>query len=196
MNDKIIISICGAAGTGKSTLTKKLVTVLGRDMSTRIPTDYYLKSYNGEPLEEFISTPFRYDWALLKKVFVIPIGVGCETPMFDFNKSIRLDKSGGTPFTTKRYMVLDSMLPYPDSNYVIKLEAPADLRLKRIKERDRAQKTKSARYWDKMEVTAKELESGKYRFDLKLNGMDEDELNAEKVAEFLNLSFTGRQENS
>ena len=34
------------------------------------------------------------------------------------------------------------------------------------------------------------------KFDLKLNGMDEDEVNAEKVAEFLNLTFTGRQESS
>lgn len=194
MNDKIIISICGAAGTGKSITAKKLVDTIGRDMAVRIPTDYYLKSYSGEPYEEFISTPFKYDWSLLKKVFIVPIGINSETPKFDFGKMLRLDKSGGTPFTTRRYIILDSMLPCPESNHIIKLEADKEIRLKRINERDKAQKTSSNRYWKKMEVTAAELESGKYKFDLVLNGEDEPEMNAGKIMEFINLSFPERQE--
>ena len=193
MNDKIIISICGAAGTGKSITAKMLVDTIGRDMAVRIPTDCYLKSFSGEPYEEFISSPFRYDWGLLKKIFIVPIGINSETPKFDFGKMLRLDKSGGTPFTIRRYLILDSMLPCPESNHVIKLEADKEIRLKRINERDKAQKSSSNRYWKKMEVTAGELDSGKYNFDLVLNGEDEPEVNAGKIMEFINLSFPERQ---
>ncbi|MBZ0202579.1 MAG: hypothetical protein K8I03_06150 [Ignavibacteria bacterium] len=185
MNDKIIISICGAGGAGKSSLAKKVVHTLGTDISARVPTDYYLKSYSGEPFEEFISTPFRYDWELLKKVFQIPIGIITETPDYDFVKLTRLDKTGGKPFTVSRYMVIDSILPYPESNFIFRIEAPADLRLKNIKERDKAQKTNSARNWEKMELTASELNSRKYKYDLVLNGFNELDENAEKIFEYL-----------
>ncbi|MCC7158318.1 MAG: hypothetical protein IT281_02140 [Ignavibacteria bacterium] len=185
MNDKIIISICGAGGAGKSSLAKKVVHTLGTDISARVPTDYYLKSYSGEPFEEFISTPFRYDWELLKKVFQIPIGLITETPDYDFVKLTRLDKTGGKPFTVSRYMVIDSILPYPESNFIFRIEAPADLRLKNIKERDKAQKTNSARNWEKMELTASELNSRKYKYDLVLNGFNELDENAEKIFEYL-----------
>jgi uridine kinase len=187
VNDKIIISICGAAGSGKSTLAKRLVRNIGSDMASRIPTDYYLKSYNGEDIEEYMNTPFKYDWALLKPVFEKPIGVMCETPDFDFNKLIRLDRTGGKPFTTRRYMVLDSMLPYPDSNFVFELDTPEDLRLKNVKERDRAQKTNSLRNWKKMEATARELESNDHKYDMMLSGFADVDVNAEKIKEFLGI---------
>ncbi len=185
MNDKIIISICGAAGTGKSSLAKKVVHTLGTDIASRVPTDYYLKSYSGEPYEEFISTPFRYDWELLKKVFQIPIGIVTETPDYDFVKLARLNKTGGKPFTVSRYMIVDSMLPCPESNFIFKIETPADLRLKNIKERDKAQKANSARNWEKMELTASELNSRKYKYDLVLNGFSELDENAAKIVEYL-----------
>jgi uridine kinase len=188
MNDKIIISICGPAGAGKSTLAKKLVIALGRNLASRVPADYYLKSYNGEPFEEFISTPFKFDWDLLKKELKKPIGASCETPDFDFHLLVRKSKTGGIPFMVNRYMIIDS-LPYPESDYVIKLEAPADLRMSRIKERDNKDKTNSMRNWEKMEVTGRELENGKYKFDLILSGFDEPEVNAEKIVEFINQTF-------
>jgi uridine kinase len=186
MKDKIIISICGAAGSGKSTLAKKLVNMIGRDMSYRIPADYYLKSYNDELHEEFMSKPFKFDWDLLKKTLNQPIETKCETPDFDFHTLRRKSKTGGIGFTIKHYMIIDSM-PYPYSDYLIKLEAPADIRFERIKERDKKDKTNSQRNWKKMEITGDELEKGNYKFDLKLNGLDAPEVNATKIIEFLDL---------
>lgn len=187
MNDKIIISICGAAGAGKSILAKKLVQLIGMDMASRIPGDYYLKSYNGEPFDEFMNTPFKYDWDMVKKVIDTPIGLQAETPDFDFNKLIRVDRKGGKPFTIRRYMIIDTMLPYPKSNYIFRITAPEDLRLKRVKERDKAQKLNSARNWKKMERTAEELGAGKFKFDMVLSGFDEPEVNAEKIKSFLRM---------
>ena len=186
MKDKIIISICGAAGSGKSTLAKKLVDTIGRDIASRIPADYFLKSYNGEPYEEYMSAPFKFDWDLLKKVLNNRIGTECETPDFDFHKLVRKSKTGGIAFTINRYNVIDSM-PYPFADYLIKLEVPAEIRLKRIQERDKKDKTNSQRNWKKMEITAGELDTGNYKYDLILNGEDDSEINAGKIIELLKL---------
>ncbi|MEO8514461.1 MAG: hypothetical protein ABI543_12945 [Ignavibacteria bacterium] len=185
MNDKIIISICGAAGAGKSTLAKKLARELGDTMASRIPGDYYLKSYNNEPYEEYMETPFKYDWDLIKKVIDTPIGLQAESPDFDFIKLLRMDKTGGKPFTVRRYMIIDTILPYPKSNYTFRVSGPEDLRLKNIKERDKAQKTNSERNWQKMEATAKELESKKYRFNLVLSSFNDVDVNVGKIIDYL-----------
>lgn len=185
MNDKIVISICGAAGAGKSTLAKKLVKELGENMAARIPGDYYLKSYSGEPFEDYMNTPFKYDWDMIQQVINTPIGLTAETPDFDFNKLMRINKSGGKPFTIRRYMIIDTMLPYPKSNYIFRMTAPEDLRLKNIKERDKAQKTNSARNWEKMEITAKELTSRKIRFNMELSAFNEFEINVGKIIDYL-----------
>ncbi len=185
MSYKVIISICGPAGAGKTALAKKLVDTLGKDLACRVPTDYFLKSYNNEGFEEYISSPFKYDWNLLTKVLQRRMGTECETPDFDFNKMRRSDKTGGISFFMRRYIVLDSMLPYLESKYIIKLDASAETRLKRIKERDKAQSANSFLNWKKMEVTASELDSEKYKFNLLLNGELDAEINVGKLVEFL-----------
>lgn len=186
MKDKVIISICGAAGAGKSTLAKKLAEAIGFDMACRIPVDYFLKSYSGEVYDEYMNTPFKFDWDLLKKVLSAPIGSRCETPDFDFHKLVRKNKTGGIQFTLRRYVILDSM-PCPFADHLIRLDAPEDLRKSRIKERDKRDKTNSYRNWQKMEITAKELDSGNYKYDMVLSGFDEPEINAETIKEYLNL---------
>lgn len=186
MNDKVIISICGAAGAGKSTLAKKLAEAIGFDMACRVPVDYFLKSYSQEPYDEYMNTPFKFDWELLKKVISAPIGSRCETPDFDFNKLVRKSKTDGIQFTLRRYVILDSM-PCPFADHLFRLDAPEDLRISRIKERDKRDKTNSYRNWQKMEITAKELISDKYKFDLVLSGFDEPEVNAAKIIDYLQI---------
>ena len=183
--DKIIISICGAAGTGKSALANEMTIAVGKDLACRIPTDYFLKSSTGQSYEEFISTPFKYDWHLLQELINKPIGIELETPDYDFPKFTRLSKTGGRPFTLRRYIFTDSMLPCPVSNFIIKLIANENLRLERIKKRDSAQHVNSARSWQKMELTAKLLDESGYKFDLILNGEEKTRDNANRIVEFL-----------
>lgn len=184
MKDKIIISICGYSCAGKSTVALKLVDALGKDIASRVPADYYLKSYNDEPWEEFISTPFKWDWQLLRKDLSKRIGTKCETPDFDFHLLRRKSKTGGIPFTINRYMIIDA-LPYPWADYLVKIEAPEDLRLARVKERDKKWSYNSMPRWPKMELTGKEIDKGNYKFDLILSGFDEPEVNAEKIKEMI-----------
>ncbi|HEY3250658.1 MAG TPA: hypothetical protein VGK25_06025 [Ignavibacteria bacterium] len=184
MNDKIIISICGAAGTGKSALANEMTFALSKDLACRVPTDYFLKSSTGESYEQFISTPFKYDWHLLQELINKPISSELETPDYDFSKFTRLGRTGGRQFTLKRYVFIDSMLPYPFSNYIIKLIAPENLRLERIKKRDSTQHLNSARSWQKMELTAKLLDESGYKFDIILKGEEKTRDNAGKIVEF------------
>jgi len=186
LNDKIIISICGAAGTGKSALSNEMTVALGKDMSCRIPTDYFLKSYSGVSYDEFISTPFKYDWELLKKLLSEPITHEINIPDYDFSKFNRISKTGGRDIILKRYIFIDSMIPYPESRLIIKLEAKDELRYERIRKRDSAQNTNTARSWDKMTITANLLNTGNYKFDIVLNGEEKTKDNADKIVEYLN----------
>lgn len=185
MTDKIVISICGAAGTGKSALANEMTVIMGKDISCRIPTDYFLKSYSGMSYDEFITTPFKYDWDLLKKTISEPINHEITIPDYDFSKFNRISKTGGRDIILKRYVFIDSMLPYPESRIIIKLTAKDELRYERIRKRDSAQNTNSARRWDKMTITANLLETSGYKFDMILNGEEKTQDNAEKILQFL-----------
>jgi hypothetical protein len=114
-----------------------------------------------------------------------PIGIEVETPDFDFSKFVRLNKSNGRLFTLHRYVFIDSMLPFPMSNYIVKLIAAEELRLSRIRKRDMAENVNSVHAWQKMELTAKLLDESGYKFDLTLNGEEKTKDNAKKLVEFL-----------
>ncbi len=185
MKDKIIISICGAAGSGKSEIAKNLVKQLGSHMALRIPCDYFLKSVQYNSFEEFISTPFKWDWKLLKNYISQPIGTIHEIPDYDFTKYTRIDKNGGIALTIRRYIFLDSILPYPESNFAVKLETPEEPRMESLKERDKKWKSNNVKNWDKLELTAEKLMEIKMKFDLILDGSSAIEENVLNVIEFL-----------
>ena len=185
MKDKIIISICGPAGSGKSEIAKNLVKQLGSHMSLRIPCDYFLKSVQYNSFEEFISTPFKWDWKLLKSFISQPIGTIHEIPDYDFNTYTRINKTGGITLTIRRYITLDSILPYPESNFAVKLETPEELRMERLKEHDKKWKSNNVKNWDKLELTAQKLMGNEFKFNLVLDGSLVIEENVQNVIEFL-----------
>lgn len=185
MKDKIIISICGAAGSGKSELAKHLAKSIGSHMALRIPCDYFLKSVQYNSFEEFISVPFKWDWKLLKNFLSHPIGTIHSIPDYDFNKYTRISKTGGITLTIRRYIILDSILPCPESDFIIKIETPNNLRLKRLKERDKKWKSNNVKNWDKFELTAKPLTGGNFKLNLILDGSLEVEENVQNVVESL-----------
>jgi len=185
LKDKIIISICGAAGSGKSILAKKLAKELGSHMALRIPCDYFLKSVQYNSFEEFISTPFKWDWKLLKNFLSQPISTIHCIPDYDFNKYTRISKTGGIALTIRRYIILDSILPYPESDFIIKIDTPHDLRLERLKARDKKWNSNVVKNWDKLTLTAKQLNNANTKFDLILNWSSDVKDNVQLIVEFL-----------
>jgi hypothetical protein len=116
-----------------------MTIALGKDLACRVPTDYFLKSSTAQPYDEFISTPFKYDWHLLYDLIDKPIGIELETPDYDFSKFMRLSRTGGRQFILRRYIFIDSMLPCPVSNYIIKLISEK-FTFRTYKKRDNTQK--------------------------------------------------------
>lgn len=98
---RIVISICGASGSGKSQLSKVLVAHLGSEASVRIPGDYYLLPACG-PLADYFRTPLHYDWPLLDAVLSVAEATTVTTPDFDFVHFRRRGASAGKTFTLRR----------------------------------------------------------------------------------------------
>ncbi len=183
-NRKIVVSICGASGLGKSQLAKTLVAKLGDEESVRVPTDNYLVPAM-EPLEAYAARPLRYDWALLEQVLALPEGTATTTPAFDFEAFRRVADIGGKPFIVRRIVVIDAMYPYPKADAKVLLAPPSDVRKARIVERDKVWGTTVIGRWDHLEVTRSDLEAMNVTYDLVLPGTERLEDAAESVLVWL-----------
>ncbi len=130
-----VISICGGAGSGKSQLAKAVASRLGSDRCSRVPTDYFLRSAT-QPLADYLLAPLEYDWDLLGRVLALPPGTETSTPDFDFETFQRRSQLGGRKLTIREVMLIDSMPPYPQSDLVILISAPSEMRRMRLMSRD------------------------------------------------------------
>jgi uridine kinase len=166
-------------------LAKEVVKAIGKDMSVRIPTDYFLKSSVYKNYEEFISTPFLWDWKLLEQVLDKPLGKVVEIPDYDFTKFKRNKHNEGTRLELKRYIVLDSIIPYPKADFVIMLDDTKEDRQMRLKERDKKWNTNVISNWKKLEITGELLQKSKKFVNLELVGSHDKKDNCEKVLELL-----------
>jgi uridine kinase len=184
LDHRIILSICGPSGAGKSQLAKSLAAHLGADRCSRVPTDYYAIPATG-PLALYFTQPLRYDWALLARVLPLPEGTATSTPNFDFDRFQRLAETGGRPFTLRRVMVLDAMEPYPDSDALVLLRVPEEVRQERIAARDQIWHTRVRERLQHLDVTWARARSLMPRCDLELDGTETLVTNAERLANWL-----------
>jgi uridine kinase len=188
---RVVASICGAAGSGKSHLAKTVVAALGDDRGLRVPTDYYLMPTT-EPLAAYFARPLRYDWALLDRTLSLPEGTATSTPDFDFETFRRLAEVGGRPFVLRRILVTDGVYPYSSADVRILLTAPDDVRRKRIAERDEIWRTRVIDRWDHLELIRPFLESLAPTHDLELLSTGPLEQNADAVLTLLRNRFVLR----
>ena len=69
MREPIIIGIAGGSGSGKSTVTNELVSMLDTERVTVIEEDSYYKDQSNLPFEQRVKTnydhPFAFDHDLL-----------------------------------------------------------------------------------------------------------------------------------
>lgn len=88
-NKACIIGICGGSGSGKSTVTKKLIDLIGRDKVSVIEQDSYYKDQSNLVFEERVKTnydhPLAFDNDLLfEHLEMLKDGKSIEKPIYDF----------------------------------------------------------------------------------------------------------------
>ena len=150
----LIVSIVGPSGAGKSQLAKLTQSMLGDDLASRIPTDYFFMPRPANmPLTTFLEQPLRYDWELLRTRLRLPIGTPVETPDADFKVFTRVSDAGGRPFTIRPVMITDAMAACPDAGLVVVLDVPAVVRRDRIAARDIRWGTNVLANWKHLETT-------------------------------------------
>ena len=149
-----VVSICAPSSAGKSQLAKALVQVLGEEIAARVPVDYFfVPRPEGMSIGQFLATPLQWDWPLLAARLALPTGTFTSTPNADFEAFRRRGDDGGLSFTIRPVMICDAMAPYPESDLVVMLEVPDDVRRTRLADRDRRWGTGVAGRWQHLEVT-------------------------------------------
>lgn len=167
--ERIVVSICGPSGSGKSQLAKAIVAALGYTQCGRIPGDNFLVPSN-EPLAAFLARPLQYDWNLISQALRLPIGTLSSIPLFDFDTMTRLSDRGGTQFVVRPIMVLDAMYPFPAAHMKILVTAADDVRKARIIERDRRWESRVIDRWNNLEISRLHAEALSTSWDLILDG--------------------------
>ncbi len=89
MKKSIIIGICGGTGSGKSTVTNELVSLIDEEKVAVIEQDSYYKDQSHLPFEERVQTnydhPFAFDNELLiSHLKSLKEGKSIEKPIYDF----------------------------------------------------------------------------------------------------------------
>ena len=131
------VTIYAPSGSGKSQLAKATAELLGPDLATRVPTDYFfIPRPVAMPMATFDCLPLGYDWALIASLLALPIGTQVSTPDAEFTTFTRRAETGGLPFVIRPVMLLDAMVPYPHASLRVRIDVPDDVRLHRIRERD------------------------------------------------------------
>lgn len=182
----LIVSIVGPSGAGKSQLARLTQTVLGDDIASRIPTDYFFVSRPPRmPLADFLQQPLRYDWALLRSCLRRPTGTPVETPDADFTGFIRISDVGGRPFTIRPVMITDAMAGCPDADLVVVLDVPAQVRRDRIAARDIRWGSHVLANWEHLETTWKAGRAELPAPDLTLDGTRSLPRNAHALANLI-----------
>lgn len=181
MRAPFVISICGPAGAGKSQVAKKTAEILGEDLATRIPTDYFfIPRPAGMSLDGFLRTPLKWDWALMLERFEAPVGTELSTPDVDFGAFRRWSEHGGLTFTIRPVIVCDAMAPCPKSDLVILLNVMDEERQRRMIERDVRWSTRVIDRWEHLQTTWRACSP--FRADVVIDGTQPVEVSAWELA--------------
>jgi hypothetical protein len=179
-----VLSICGPAGAGKSQVAKALVDVLGGEVASRIPTDYFAIPAD-EPLAMYLRQALRYDWPVVTRWLNEPPGTDASTPDFDFERFQRRAETGGRSFAIRPVMIVDAMEPYPQSQAIVLLTIADEVRRARIAARDEVWQTRVQTRWQHLEMTWAHARSVMRSPDLELDGTVPLMTNVRRIAAWL-----------
>lgn len=98
MTTPFIIGVAGGSGSGKTTVTNKVLETVGAGMAAVIVQDYYYRDQSHLTFEQRLQTnydhPHAFDWPLLiEQIDELRNGSAIEMPLYDFTTHTRSTKT-------------------------------------------------------------------------------------------------------
>ena len=89
-----VIGVAGGSGSGKTTVTRRVIETVGREGVAVLNQDNYYRDQSDIPFESRLHTnydhPAAFDWALLREQLdALLAGVPIEMPEYDFTQHTR-----------------------------------------------------------------------------------------------------------
>ncbi|WP_343757234.1 uridine kinase [Deinococcus depolymerans] len=89
-----MIGVAGGSGSGKTTVTRRVIETVGREGVAVLNQDNYYRNQDDIPFESRLKTnydhPAAFDWALLREhVDALLSGVPIDMPEYDFTRHTR-----------------------------------------------------------------------------------------------------------
>ena len=151
MSDIMVIGIAGGTGSGKTTITRKLIECFGPDVSV-IHHDNYYKAHHDMPYEE--RTKLNYDHPnafdtdmLIRDLRQLKRGKAIQCPVYDYSIHDRTDKT--VTIRPTRVIVVEGILIYEsrelcrEMDIKIYVDTDADVRILRRIVRDVRDRSRS-----------------------------------------------------
>ena len=144
MSKVMVIGIAGGTGSGKTTITKKLIRCFGSDVSV-IYHDNYYKAHHDMPYEERAKLNYDHPNAfdtdlLIQAVRDLKAGKAVECPVYDYSIHDRTDKT--VTIQPARVVIVEGILIYEsrelcrEMDIKLYVDTDADVRILRRIVRD------------------------------------------------------------
>ena len=144
MQDIMVIGIAGGTGSGKTTITRRLIQAFGEEVSV-VHHDNYYKAHHDMPYEERAKLNYDHPNAfdtdlMLRHIRQLKAGKSIQCPVYDYSIHDRTDKTGLIRPT--RVIIVEGILIYEslelcrEMDIKIYVDTDADVRILRRIVRD------------------------------------------------------------
>lgn len=141
----LIIGICGGTGSGKTTITRRIIEALSQESVTILQQDNYYKDYPQLSYEERVKVNFDHPHSmdtplLVEHVRRLRAGAAIESPTYDFANFQRRKET--VPVVPRAAIIIEGILIFESAtlrdlmDIKIFVDTDADLRFIRRLERD------------------------------------------------------------
>lgn len=145
MNKPLVIGVAGGSGSGKTTVVKRILDVIGEDKILLLEHDSYYRDLAHLPLEERMKQNFDHPSSLetellIRHVNALIKGYSVEVPVYDFAEHTRATESRNV--SPQKIILIDGILIFSEKELLklmdIKLfvDTDDDIRLLRRIQRD------------------------------------------------------------
>lgn len=144
-NQSFVIGVAGGSGSGKTTVTRRVIEAVGKENVAVISQDNYYGDYPTMPFEQRVQMnydhPDAFDWVLLREhIDQLIANRAIEMPEYDFNAYTRSQRitliKPGSVLVLEGFFALYDQVLRDKMNLKVFVDADADVRFIRRLQRD------------------------------------------------------------